>query len=241
MKVYVLFLVLFCNFNAWSYDDQTLFLAIDSDNLRQVRKIVEGEKLDVNLMIKAEPYRKAPLISLAGRSASLNVLNYLISKGADLDLLTDVGESALMLASFFPDVLGDPNSGYARHLKAVQLLLNNGAKTDVSVGFFSALGYAAYQGHDKIMKLLINAGADLNSGVIGGIAEVNTPLMMSSLAGSLKGTLLLLDNGADAKIENSRGDTALSFAKKNNKSDMIPYLECAIKLLPGEEFKKKCR
>lgn len=225
--------------SSFAYDPVSLNIAIERDDLRTVKKLVANGEITVNEKIRASPYSNAPIIAIAGRAASLKVLEFLIQNGADLDAQTPPGETALMLAAFFNDDDSQTQPIYVRHETATKMLVEAGAQIENGEEY-SALAYAAYQSHDRIVDYLLKKGAKPDSGAVNGVSKVNTPLMMSCMAGNLRGTLLLLRAGADARVVNSQGKRALELAKAYNKTNMIPYIKCAESLAPGESFTDKC-
>jgi len=229
------------SFQALAFDEVKLNSAIEMDDLTTVQKIIESGEATVDQKIQAEPYGpNTPIVALAGRAAALKVLKYLIENKADLNARTRLEETALMLAAFFEDEDGQMQPGYVRHEKAVQMLVEAGAEVENLPNKYTALSYAAYQGHDRIVLYLLKNGANSDGGIADGKAEVNTPLMMSSINGNLESTLWLLRHGADAKIVNAKGKTALMLAKQFAQKKMIPFLMCAELLQEGETFSKKC-
>lgn len=67
-----------------------------------------------------------------------------------------------MLASSFNDEDGQMQPGYAQHEKAVRLLADAGANLESSAEKYTALAYAAYQGHERILTYLLNKGAKVD-------------------------------------------------------------------------------
>ena len=51
---------------------------------------------------------------------------------------------------------------------------------------------------------------------------------------------LLLERGANPRIKGPSGEDALGFARKFNRAEMVPLLECAAALAPGERFVARC-
>jgi len=87
--------------------------------------------------------------------------------------------------------------------------------------------------HDqlKIMQLLLNQGADVNSRDNGGC----TPLHYSSFApvergmfgyttGTVEGSRLLLEHGADIQAKDNEGKTPLQLALENDHHEMVDFL-----------------
>lgn len=228
---------------AFAIENQKLVLAIELDDLSTVQEIIASGDATVDTKLKAPAYSDpgAPLITLAARDGSLKVLKYLIDQNAKLDAKTPANETALMLASFFPDEIGNPSSGYKKHIEAAEMLVAAGADLENDLGFYHPLSYAAYAVHPKITELLLKNGADVNAGLRTGACAVKTPLMMAAMTGDEESALLLLDHGANAKIIFGDDKDALYYAKKYNNQDIAKYVECAQSLQPGENFKTVCR
>ena len=75
---------------------------ITTDNVGGVRGAIESGRLNANQRVATEGYPDgAPIIAIAARAASLDVLRFLISVGADVNARTPVQETPLMLASYF--------------------------------------------------------------------------------------------------------------------------------------------
>jgi ankyrin repeat protein len=82
------------------------------------------------------------------------------------------------------------------------------------------LHYAAANGNDDIVKLLLDHDAYIDAGSPNG----TTPLMMASRGGHVSTVKLLLDSGADLNVKNQLGLTALDFAKQYKEPDVVEGL-----------------
>jgi len=51
---------------------------------------------------------------------------------------------------------------------------------------------------------------------------------------------LLLERGANPCIKGPAGDDVLGLARKFNRAELVPALECAVALAPGERFAERC-
>jgi uncharacterized protein len=220
--------------------------AIVADNVAAVREavVLDGYSVDARIPVPGYP-DGAPLIAIAARAASLKVLRYLIEAGANLEARTPVHETALMLACFWKEEPrdGEPRSARLaeKHDRAARMLIEAGASPENVPGAYTALSYAAYEGRDALVRLLIERGARVNGDAVNGTAEVNTPLMMAAITGQLDAVMQLLRAGADARIrKSSDGSTALEFARKYNQKRLLRPLGCAQDLAPGEPFAGKC-
>jgi ankyrin repeat protein len=225
-------------------DSDRLHNAIAMDDAGFVEDAVRSGKIGVNHSVITPGYREgAPLIVVAGRYASLRVLRYLIAARAEINAMTVMtGETALMLASYFkPDDTAGRGGSQERYEQAVRLLVEAGASLENAPGNYTPLAYAAYQGHNRILRYLIERGARVDGGADGGVAYVNTPLMMAAIQGHADTAIWLLRAGANPKIRVHMGHTAAELAQKHNHGNVITALRCAENLAPGEPFALRCR
>ncbi|KAF2269304.1 ankyrin [Lojkania enalia] len=93
----------------------------------------------------------------------------------------------------------------------------------------SALHYAAANGHNDVIKLLLSFNLDkVNTSTIGLINAVNdagnTPLHWAALNGHLESVKLLIQLGADVTIINKAGHDAVFEAELNEKKDVVGWL-----------------
>ncbi|MCH1911596.1 ankyrin repeat domain-containing protein [Leptospira noguchii] len=90
---------------------------------------------------------------------------------------------------------------------------------------------ASYRGYDKIVKLLLEHGAKVNTltVVIKQIPPMSsgghTPLHYAVLSGKLNTAKILLKYGADKTIKNGDGETPLDIAKKKGNKELIELLK----------------
>jgi ankyrin repeat protein len=216
--------------------------AIVRDDVGHVRAAVESRALGVNQSIAVPGYLEGtPLLTVAARSASLGVMRYLISAGADINARTPINETALMLASYF---YSEDREGYAtsraRHDEAVRILVAAGAEIENDPYHYTPLSYAAYQGHDTCVRFLIQRGARVDADAKNGGTYINTPLMMAAIQGHHRTAFELLRAGANATIRVRGGHTAAEFAEKYRHAALARVLRCAESMAPGETFPQKC-
>jgi hypothetical protein len=209
-------------------DSDRFVAAIDMDDVRYVRAAVQSGAVSVNQYVRAPGYSDgAPLIALAARSGSLEVLRYLISARADLNARTAVNETPLMLAVFFTDDRQSGSGRSDRHERAVRMLVEGGASIENVPYQYTPLAYAAYQGNERIVRYLIERGARVNADAQRGGAYTNTPLMMAAIQGHEHVVRVLLRAGADADVRVYGGLTAAEFAAKYNHRALAQLLQCA--------------
>ena len=138
-----------------------------------------------------------------------DVVNVLLDKGADVNLATKDGSTALIVAS---------NMG---HPDIVSQLLKHGAKLDVTVDSTSALMCACVNGYTDIAYLLIDAGIDIGASNTMGW----TPVLQAAERGCYKILDRLIENGADVNVRSSNAKwTPLMSASANGFVDIAEAL-----------------
>ncbi len=109
------------------------------------------------------PIGATPFI-LAAKAGSLEIMQALVSAGADPRLTTNDHTTALMTASGLGRVIGEsnvtPEASAAVATYALQLGLDVNARNDAGE---TALHGAAYGGNDPVVRLLVDAGAPVNA------------------------------------------------------------------------------
>lgn len=107
-------------------------------------------------------------------------------------------------------------------INTVKELIAEGAKTDVKEGVYAqtALHAAARNGRSDIIRILLDAGADVNSRDYWG----DTALEYAAYKGSIESVKLLLDNGADVNSKDNHGKTPLIAAAEGYHTDIIKLL-----------------
>jgi ankyrin repeat protein len=217
---------------------ERLHNAIVSDDVGYVRALIRSGRASPDQRIPAPVYLEGtPLVTIAARAAALNVLQYLIDAGADLNARTPADETALMLACFFME----DSSARARapHEKAAQLLVEAGADLESAPHGYTALSYAAYQGRRQTVRFLIERGARVDGYARDGISYIPTPLMMAAMMGHRETVEELLRAGANPRIRVHRGHTARELAQKHQQTHLLATLSCA-ESRPGLAVTRRC-
>ena len=152
-----------------------------------------------------------PLLVLAAREKSDKVGAALVANPkTNIEIQDKASENAMMMASLNGD------------LDFVNLLIAKDA--EVNKKGWAPLHYAAANGHDDIVKVLLDHSAYVDAGSPNG----TTPLMMAARGGHVSTVKLLLDNGADLTVKNQIGMTALDFAKTYKEPDVVEGLSARL-------------
>ena len=148
---------------------------------------------------------------LYGR-ADPDLLDLLLSAGADIDARMIRGWTPLHVASFRPD----PDD-------AAAILLRCGAAKDTIIrGGYSPLHFAAQRGHLSATRALLAAGADTTLRIDSPFQE--SPLDLASYYGRVDVVRELARHGVDLEASNAHGWTALHRAAFHNKTGVVDAL-----------------
>jgi ankyrin repeat protein len=104
----------------------------------------------------------------------------------------------------------------------------------------TAVSYAAYAGRTDILRYLLDRKASPDGGATGGQSEYPTPLMLAVMQRKKDAARLLLERGADPRLRNPAGADALELARRMDRPEFGPMLECAAALAPGQPFGPAC-
>jgi uncharacterized protein len=184
-------------------DTDVIVKAVKFDDAAQVSKMLK-RGMDPNT-VDAEGI---PLLVLAAREQSDNVARLLINNpNTDIEKVDRHDENAMMLAALNGDI------------GLVKALIEKDA--EVNKKGWAPLHYAAANGHDDVVALLLDHSAYIDAASPNG----TTPLMMAARGDHLTTMKILLDGGADPRLKNQIGMTALDFAKRYHAKDATEGLE----------------
>ncbi|BCL59735.1 hypothetical protein DGMP_04280 [Desulfomarina profundi] len=112
------------------------------------------------------------------------------------------------------------------NLQIVPALIAAGADVNQPVYGVSPLLGAAWQGDRKMVKVFLQAGAELNFKFVSNDTKRAgmTPLMAAAAKGHKEVVSLLLEAGADSGMRDKQGRRAIDHARKNNHAGIVRLL-----------------
>lgn len=212
--------------------DKTSCVSDDCDNIFDVNSCTEANS--------------DTALTLASAGGHVDLVKFLINRGADLEHRDKKGFTALILAATAGHVhivneLLDAGANIESQsertkdtplslacsggrLYVVQTLVERGANIEHrNVSDYTPLSLAASGGYVRIIELLLHSGAEINSRT--GSKLGISPLMLAAMNGHKDAVLTLLDMGADinAQIETNR-NTALTLACFQGRHEVVSLL-----------------
>ncbi|WP_425306695.1 ankyrin repeat domain-containing protein [Cupriavidus pauculus] len=186
--------------------------AVEFDDGNTVQKLL-AKGVDPNLVDN----RGNPMLVVALREKSTKAATALIkAKNIDFDKTNPAGENALMMASLQGE------------LDMVKLMVD-GMEAEVNKKGWAPLHYAATNGHNDVVKYLVDHAAYIDAESPNG----TTPLMMAARGGHIETVKLLLDEGADMRLKNQQGMTVIDFADQYNQKEIADGLKSRWQKLYG--------
>jgi ankyrin repeat protein len=195
------------------YGDTPLVIAARNGSNETVKALLAGGA-DVN--IKSQN-GWAPILHASQRihnnnnpHLSIEIINALIDKGADVDARTNSGETSIFLSAWNGDVT------------IVNALLARGANVDVKMQngetpLIRTVHANVSKYRNDVIKTLIAHGADVNARTDTKISDGYAPLIFAAWNGNTEIVLLLLEKGADVNARTREGKTPLYFAAGQGK------------------------
>ncbi|XP_066578140.1 ankyrin repeat and SAM domain-containing protein 6 [Amia ocellicauda] len=186
-------------------------------------------------------YGWTPLMQ-AARFGHLNVAHILLENGAEVNAKNRMGASVLSMAA------------RGGHLNVAKLLMESAAFVD---GYdhldipeangnnnnnkeesqdITALVTAAQHGHEAVVRLLLEWGADVNFSLK---TTGWSPLMVAALSGKVSVSQQLVERGADPDHVNVLAKTAFEIALQLRQKDIKSYLDAITTVRPQPDDEKR--
>lgn len=210
IKKYIVFIVLFTVLTQTSADSsEDLFRAAEWDNESALVALALRE-FDLNTPNEQGEYA----LTVALRNDAFKAFYFLLSQqSVRVELRNPLGESPLMMAAL------------RGHLEPARRLIQRGA--EVNKPGWTALHYAAARSEPdsvEMVRLLLKHHAYIDAES----PNKTTPLMMAAHYGHRDVVRLLLQEGADASLRNEQGLSAMDFAQRAGRNDMLALVADAL-------------
>jgi ankyrin repeat protein len=187
---------------AGSYED--FFLAAETNDAPALTRLLQ-RGFDANT---PGPNGQSGLLTAIRQNAGQAALVLAQWPGTRVDVRTADDETALMLAAFH------------NLMPVAEALIQRQA--DVNKPGWTPLHYAATKAHVPMMRFLLDNHAFIDAPSPNG----TTPLMMAAHYGSPMATKMLLEEGADPRVKNHLGLSALDFAQNGpDKLETTSYIQ----------------
>ncbi len=195
----------------WAADAGDFFRAIHQDNDYAMRRLLE-DGFDPN----TKNEKGVPGLYMALQDGSMKVAKVLLqSRRLKGEQRNASDESPLMMAAL------------KGQLDVAKALIAKDA--DVNKPGWTPLHYAATGGSLPMLQLLLDDDAFIDAQAPNG----NTPLMMAAYYSTPEAVKLLIEAGADVKMRNQSGKTALDFAQMANHRNSVDLITEALRRSQG--------
>ena len=166
-----------------------------------LRNYVSTNKNEVNNK-NSEGWTALHIAAINSNKYSLETVKLLLDNGADINLTTVIGSTALMLATAY--------SNKGSSLETVRLLLENGTNVNLATkdGLTALMLAAVYANTDsslETVRLLLEKGADVNLVDKEGWTALMMAARYSNTDSSLETVKLLLEKGAYVNLVDEEG------------------------------------
>ncbi len=193
----------------------TITKAVKFDDVREVKTLI-----DKGMSPNQKDPRGMPILMVAIQENSIKTVDYLINaKGIDLNQPNMTDETPLMFAALYGQ------------LAEVRVLVDQ-KQVPVNRPGWTPLHYACTNGHYDITLFLLDKGAAVDAPS----PNETTPLMMAIRAGNIQLARLLLDRGADIRLRNQQGYSAIDAAELFNQEEIQKGLRARWQKLYNEPY-----
>jgi len=197
-------------FSAWASSFEDFFAAVKHDDVAEIQRLAQ-RGFDLNTINR----RGEHALFLAMRDDAVKVAGFLLDQpGVQVEVRTPNDESPLMMAAL-----------KGRLALATRLIER---EAEVNKPGWAPLHYAATDAGGQapaMVRLLLEHHAYIDAESPNG----TTPLMMAAHYGSPTVVKILLEEGADPSIKNQQGLTAIDFARRANRAEVVEIIAAFIR------------
>ncbi len=182
--------------------------AATNGDLGQIKTILSDNPTQVN---DKDARNNTPL-HLAAGGGHLEVVKFLVSKGADINLGDNENSPPIV------------NAALRSHPEIVRFMLDNGASATLADdNGATALHFGCMGGDTLIVRMLLDKGADVNAVTNGGLS----PIMYAAYRGKPDALRLMAEKGADLNTRSGDGKGLIHAAALVGSVEMLEYLTAA--------------
>jgi uncharacterized protein len=185
------------------------------------------EELQIGIVAKKRRDNvELDILSNSVISRDIQSILEILQKGFDINTIDEHGKTLLFIPCFWG------------HHEIVEVLIDNGADINFFaengsdtplISVISGLGAVKYHAflsdktkhqHISVMKILLNAGVNVNAKT----TEGQTALITAVNSQSAEAVKLLMNYDADINVKDNRGNTILKFARERGDAEIIQIL-----------------
>ncbi len=194
---------------------QDIFEAVKANNLAKVTALTEAD----GRLVQAKDAGGRTPSHWACRGVYLDILKYLVGKGADVNARDGSGETALHLAA------------QAGSTEAVRRLVESGADPAArNVMSLTPLMFAIQAKKKDMAEFLISQGGDVPPELLD-VYHSSTPIRYAIMSRDLDMVKMLHQRGFDIRYRTPYGESYLHFAVAHDSRDIAEYLiECGLEI-----------
>jgi len=197
-------------FSAWASSFEDFFAAVKHDDVAEIQRLAQ-RGFDLNTINR----RGEHALFLAMRDDAEKVAGFLLDQpSVQVEVRTPNDESPLMMAAL-----------KGRLALATRLIER---EAEVNKPGWAPLHYAATDAGGQapaMVRLLLEHHAYIDAESPNG----TTPLMMAAHYGNPTVVKILLEEGADPSIKNQQGLTAIDFARRANRAEVVETIAAFIR------------
>ncbi|XP_042907957.2 uncharacterized protein [Parasteatoda tepidariorum] len=191
--------------NVGQFHETPLYKAVINDKAKAADLLLQNVQ-DINSIRHATG---KTLLHVAAGLGLKNMVEYLLSKGADVNSVSDTRVTPLH------------KSAYAGHVDIITLLISNGAIVNAKDSADNIpLHFAAFNGQSSTAEILLRHGADFNAFN----KEKLSPLQRAIMNGHLNVLKSFIEHGASIEDLERRGFPVFEYAIPHNNLELINIL-----------------